>query len=135
MSIQNAQIADNATAIAPTGGTAITLATDGPSINGMVNSYVTNDASLKTRRSVSFSRKAPKVNRSSAGGYTQAYRKTALKFPRTLADGTLTYDQLTVEYRTDISATDAEMKNQRYLGAQVLTDSDFDAFWQQLNTN
>lgn len=133
MSIQNASIMDNATALAPTGGTAITLANSGPALNGVVNAYVTNDSSMKTRRTLTFQVKKPKVNANSLGGYTQAYRKIEILFPRTLADGKVTYDAVKIEHRTDISATNAEINNQRYIGGQILGDSDFDAFYQALN--
>lgn len=133
MSIQNAVIKDNATALSPTGGTDITLVNAGPASNGVVSAYVSNDTSMKTRRTMSFQKKDPKANANSFGGYTQAYRKIEILFPRTLADGTVTYDAIKIEHRTDISATNAEINNQRFIGGQVLGDTDFDAYFQALN--
>lgn len=128
MPIANAQISDGATSIAPTGGTTITLASLG--INGDISSvYVSTDTSIKTRRTIDFSKKNAKVNASSKGGFTQPRSKAKMNFPRTLADGSVTYDTVTIELARDISATDADVANYMKIAAQVCFDSDFDAFW------
>lgn len=132
MSINNAQINNGATAVTPTGGTAITLIGTGIQ-NNVHPAYVSEDTSLKTRRTVAFQVKAPQANSKSIGGYTQAYRKVRITFPRTLTDGSITNDELFIQLRSDISATDAELQNEVFVGAQVLADPEFAAFWKALN--
>lgn len=132
MPITSAVLKDNATAIAPTGGSDITIASLGLS-NAILNTYVSNDTSMLTRRTLSFSSKDPKVNAGSPGGYTQARRKITLVSPRSITVGTstvLTQDKVTIEIATDVSATNAQINNLRYLAAQVLGYANFDNFFQ-----
>jgi hypothetical protein len=135
MSINNSSIKDGATAITMTGGTDITLVSSGAPFAGVVEAYVSNDTSMKTRRTVKFTSKAPKANPKSLGGYTQAYRKVEVLFPRTLETGEITYDAVLITHRSDISATDAEITNQLMIGAQILGDADFASFFKALNLN
>jgi hypothetical protein len=133
MSINNGIVKSGVSALAPTGGTDITFVSNGMAANGVTGAYISNDTSMKTRRDAEFSTKKPKPNAASIGGYTQAYRKVKLRFPRTLADGSITYDQITIELRSDISTTDPFIDDMRYIGGQILADPDFDAFWRALN--
>lgn len=132
MSITGASFKDASTAITPTGGTDITLASLGLS-NAVLNTYVSNDNSMLTRRTVSFSAKGPKANAGSPGGYTQARRKVVLTSPRTITVGSnqvLTNDRVTIELAFDINATSAQINNLRYLAAQLLGNANFDGFYQ-----
>lgn len=135
MPLNTASINDNATAMTPTGGAAISFASMGI-VDNTNKLYVTSDTSLKTRRYAEVSVKEPKANANSIGGYTQARAKVKLVFPRTLtiAGATqITLDTLTMELARDISATDAEVQNYLFLGSQVLGDADFQALFKALN--
>lgn len=127
-----ATIKDGATALNPTGGSDILLSPLGIN-NGVSSTYVSNDTSMLTRRSIDFSAKDPKVNAASPGGMTQARRKVVLYLPRVLTVGSttvVTQEKVTIEANFDISATTAQVNNMRYLAAQLLSDTEFDSFWQ-----
>lgn len=131
----SASVNDNATSVSPTGGTAINLASLGIQ-NSANRTFVTQDASLQLRRTVEFSIKEPKVNPPSPGGMTQARRKIVLNIPRQITvNGVLvnTQDRLTIELATDVSATNAQIDNARFLGAQLLADTEFNEFYRSLS--
>lgn len=131
MSLQ-ATIKSGATAIAPTGGTDITLSAMGIQ-NGIASTFVSQDTSMLTRRSIDFSSKDPKANAASPGGMTQARRKVVLHCPRTITAGAsqvITQDKVTIELSFDVNATLAQVNDLRYLAAQLVADGDFDNFYQ-----
>lgn len=124
-----------ATAMTTTGGTETTLSYMGR-IGNLVKAFFSGDTSLKTRRTVECSVKEPAVNASSPGGMTQARRKVVFFFPRTLTVGGVsvqTADKLIIEHSTDISATAAEILEQRLLGGQFIVDPANNDFWQSLS--
>lgn len=135
MTIQSGSIADSATAMGPTGGSAITLSSMG--VSGNVNrAFVASDASLLTRRTVEFSAKEARPNASSPGGYTQPRRKVVLTVPRDLTVNGVTVhtsDKVVIELSADLTATNAQITNLRFLAAQLLADADFDGFYNSLS--
>ena len=127
-----ASISDGATAISPTGGTAISLVAMGIQ-NGIASTFVSQDTSMLTRRTVDFSSKDPRANAASPGGMTQARRKVVLYVPRVVTVGSssiTTQEKVTLEVAFDISATGAQINNLRYLAAQLLADPELDNFYQ-----
>lgn len=128
----NATILDGATALTPAGGSNITLAPLGIQ-NGVAKTFVQNDSTMLTRRTVDFSVKDPKANAASPGGMTQARRKVVLSFPKTVTVGpatVLTQEKITIEAGFDIGSDAARIKNLLFLAAQTMSDTEFDAFWQ-----
>lgn len=127
-----ATIKDNATAVAPTGGTDILLSPLGIQ-NGIASTFVSNDTSMLTRRSVDFSARDPKVNSNSPGGLTQARRRVVLNIPKVITVGStsvVTNQKVSIEVAFDASNTTAEINNMLFLAAQLLGDTELTAFWQ-----
>lgn len=131
----SSSINDGATAMSPTGGTAINLVSMG--LQGNANRcFVSQDTSLLTRRTVEFSVKESKPNAASPGGQTQPRRKVILTVPRQITvNGVLvnTSDKVTIEMSTDISATNAQIDNLRFLAAQLLADTEYNEFYRSLS--
>lgn len=127
-----ATISDNATAITPTGGSAITLSPLGIQ-NGIASTFVSQDTAMLTRRTVDFSARDPKVNSNSPGGLTQARRRVVLNIPKVLTVGStsvVTNQKVFIEMAFDASNTNADINNMLFLAAQLLGDNDLSAFWQ-----
>lgn len=127
-----ATITDNATAVTPTGGSAITLSPLGIQ-NGIASTFVSQDTAMLTRRTVDFSARDPKVNSNSPGGLTQARRKVVLNVPKVITVGStsvVTNQKVSIEAAFDASNTNAEISNLLFLSAQMLSDPELAAFWQ-----
>lgn len=76
-----------------------------------------------------FSVKSPKPSASSPDGYTQARRVVLVKRPKVLANGSLTYDTVKIEISRSVETTAAELATHKGIASQILSDADFDAFW------
>lgn len=103
-------IKEGATSVAATGGTDVTLVSLG--IQGNKNTLAfSTDTNLATRRLAEFSVKAPQVQASAVGGYTQARNTILVKFPKTLANGNITINTAKVEVAYDPQTTQAEVES------------------------
>lgn len=128
MSLTAASILKDGT-IGVTGGTATAFTR----ISGDLNqaNVVFDGTTILSRTEGVFARKSPKVSSSSPDGYTQARRSVLLKIPQVLADGSLTYDTVKIEMSRSVETTAADVLTYRGIAAQVLSDSDFDEFWEE----
>lgn len=130
MPVSTAALLTGAT-IAPSGGTALQFASAGSTMDKN-KIYVSADTDLRTRREIELTVKYPKVQVSAPNGYTQARSLVTLKFPKTLANGLVTVNTITVNMSTDVETTVAEKLEYRKVAAQVLIDADFTAFFDSL---
>lgn len=81
------------------------------------------------RETIDFYAVRPKVDRGAPNGYTQARSGFTLKAPKTLANEERTNNSIRIEMSCDVETTDVEKTRLRYYAAQVLAESEFDAFW------
>lgn len=126
MSIKNASIPVGAT-FTPSGGTATTLLDMGASDKTIV--LLDDGSDFLVQTTMNFDTKAPKVSVGAPNGYTQARNSVLVQVPRILANGNRTVDTIRIEVSCDPETDDTEKGSMRELGAHVLLDSDFAAFW------
>lgn len=135
MGIQTATLLEGGT-LAASAGTERTLApiTTGP---GSALMFFSSDTSMLTRRVLQATTKLPKRIAGASGEaatYTQARSKLVFKYPKTLANGFVTLNTVTIELSTDVETTAAEKLELRKVAAQALFDADFTSFWDNLST-
>lgn len=131
MSLKTAVLKSGAT-MAPTGGSDLTFADYGST--GATISLTVPADDFATRRSVLGSFKAPVASSSQPGGFTRAKSNLAFRQPKLLADGTYDYLQVRLNVEFPQEASDAEKTELLVIGAQMLNDADFTAFFKTLNT-
>lgn len=126
MSIQTASILVDGT-IGVTGGTATPV--DWLSGDQNQANVAIGGTSLLDRILGVITRKSPKPSATSPDGYTQARRRFLLKFPKTTASGKLTYSTWVVESARSVETTAAEFTTQKGIVCQIISDTDFDQYW------
>lgn len=133
MTINSASISQGATALSPTGGSALVFAIKSRQ-NNAIEAYIPADAAA-TRRTARFQTKAATPDSQAPNGYTQNRNVVVMRFPKALANGNMTFNTLRIELSADIETTDAEKLDMQLIGGQVLADSDFLEYWraQQLD--
>lgn len=128
MSLNNAIVKTGATSIAPTGGTDLTMVTSKTDSQKTIT-QVAADTDFRTKRTFEFVAKGPVSNPGAPNGYTQVRNSVRFKVPRLLANGKISVDTVDVIVSTDVETSAVNRKDMRYIGAQLLCDPDFDAFW------
>jgi hypothetical protein len=91
------------------------------------------DTDLRTQRSLVLTTRPPKVQASAPNGYTQARMGALLKIPRTLANGSISVDTISIQLATDVETSVADKDEMLALASQVLIDSEMSAAWSTLN--
>lgn len=124
-----ATIKTGATAIVPTAGTDLVFDSLHTGVAGKNTVRFVGDTDFTTRRTVDFSVKDPTVQISAPGGYTQLREKAFIKWPMTLANGARTVNTLEISLSCDSEMDQADKLDMRYIGAQILGDASFDAFF------
>lgn len=132
MSLKNAVVKSGAT-IAPTGGSDLTFADSG-SNGSLIVLNVPADTTFALRRTMQGSYKMPIRNKALPGGFSHAKANLAFRVPKLLADGTYDYGQVKISVDYPQEVDDAFKTELLVIGAQMLTDADFLAFWKALNT-
>jgi len=121
------------TYVAPTGGSADTLAATGDSLTA--TALFAGDTEFLTQKEIAFTVKKPVVSVSAPNGYTQARRTALLKTPLELDNGARTVNTLKMELAVDIETTTAEIQEMLFIGSQLLADGDYTNYWCNGNTN
>lgn len=129
MSISSASILTGAT-LAASGGTALPFTSLGNTLNE--NSVVYGGTGILDRKTGQFLTRLPVVNSNSPSGYSQARNIVNLRYPKTLASGETVYNTVKLTIACDVETTDAEKLEIRDDLAQILFDTDFQAFWDDL---
>lgn len=127
MGLKNMSLAAGAT-IAATGGTALVFADNGITIANGVQMVVPADTDYQTRRTVTAKFKPPAVN-VATGQYGKDKKVLSLVLPQVLTDGRVIFNTVRVEREVHPSLAAADALELNKLAAQLLTDSDTDAFW------
>jgi hypothetical protein len=127
MGLQNATIAVGATVTA-TGGTTLTWSTDAVPVNKGIHLIDASITDFKVRPSLTVTVKQPVISADRLN-YSKDRKTATLVKPKLLASGKVEFPlaRLELEIHPDMSVT--EIDELRKQAAQILTDSDFDAFW------
>lgn len=128
MSIRLASVPIGAT-VAPTGGTATSLVllnADSTSAKAFIG---TAGVTPLTRSEIAFEARAPKVNPTSPGGFTQGRSSAKISSPKVLANAARTLNSAKVEFSIDPETTAAELLILKTNLCLLILDSDFDQLW------
>lgn len=123
--LNNAMLKDNATAIAPTGGTDVIFQETGGLITNGAQFQVTADADFRTRRILN-AKNRPSVYTN--GSYSKAKREVTLIQPELIGD-LVVFNLVRISTEVHPLTPAARELNLRMLGAQSLGDADFSGFW------
>lgn len=126
MSILNAELLLDGV-VSTTGGTALPIESIGSNIERHKAYY--GGTTYLDRSTAMFNAKAPIKDINSVSGYTQARNTAKLAMPIPLADGSVVFNTLEIKFAVDAHTTLAQKTQLLSLGAQVLADTDFVAFW------
>jgi hypothetical protein len=128
MSLQNAQLVWGPTSIAATGGTGQQWGVTRINSN-QVQLGCSDDTDSRLRKYAEFKTTMSRPLESGANGFSQNRSSVDFTVPKLLSNGKYTKNAMGAYLRFDPETTDAERKNNRYLLAMALVDSDLDAFW------
>lgn len=126
MTIAALSIADNATSIAVTGGSAQVYGPDGADVNNGIHVAATAVADFRVRPHATFVNRNP--SRRSDGTYTYGTREARFTEPYLHTDGKVYYVNYTITCRYAPEVPAANQKNARFKAAQLLFDSDVENF-------
>lgn len=114
--------------VSASGGSALAFADNGASIPNGVQLVVPADTDYQTRRSVTAKVRQPQVD-PRTGLYSKDKKSLSLTKPIVLSSGQVVFNVIRVEREVHPSLSAAEATELNKLGAQMLIDSDTDAFW------
>lgn len=123
-----------AATVASTGGTALVFSDDGITVPNGVHLIVPADADYQTRRMATFKVRPATVAKA---GVSISKDKKSVSFaqPKVLLDGSVVFNLIRIEREMHPTVTAAEAAEFNRIGAQLLTDTDTDAFWANGSTN
>lgn len=127
MGLKTMSLSASAT-VATSGGTALVFAEDGVTIQNGLHLIIPADADYQTRRQATVKYRPPTLDAKTAT-YSKDKKSISLSKPIVLADGRVVFNTIRIEREVhpELAAADAVELNK--LGAQLLTDTDTDAFW------
>lgn len=130
MPLQNASILNGAT-VSASGGTAVTLTTDGQKVNNGIHLINAANTDFRTRQNVSVRTIQPTLG--STGMWSKGKKQMSLVHPKVLASGISAGVQEFPYFRLELGdhpeMTQGEIDALRVWAAQLIIDPDFDAFW------
>lgn len=127
MPLNGASIANGPT-ISITGGTAVTLTSNGMTVkNGiqLIDAAVTD---FRTRPVVTAQSTPPALDKAT-GKWSKGKKSISITTPKILADGTQEFPNITVAMKDHPENTPAEQQKLREWAIQALQDADFSSFW------
>lgn len=114
--------------IAASGGVALVFADDGVTIPNGLHLIVPGDMDYQTRRQVTAKYRPPTLD-AKTNSYGKDKKSLCLVKPIVLADGRVVFNTIRIEREVHPSVTAADCVELNKLGAQLLSDTDTDAFW------
>lgn len=128
MALTTFSVANGATSMSVTGGTATAHSTDGQSVTNGIHCIDTTVSDFRVQPHVTFKHRKPQ--RRADGSYTKGVRSIIATFPTLKADGSVAFnvERYSAEYDPEVSV--ASQTNHRLRLAQMLTQSAFDGFHQ-----
>lgn len=126
MSIIGSSIKTGATSASVTGGSDITFALTGQTVTNGLNVSVSEDTDYRTRRNATFKSRVPTVVN---GNYSKGKNEVVFVIPMSLDTGETVFNSVRIALEIHPALASASVKDLRLIGAQLLTDSDYDSFW------
>lgn len=127
MGLKNMSLSAAAT-ITTSGGSALAFADNGVSIPNGIQIIVPSDSDYQTRRVATIKYRPPTID-AKTGVYSKDKKSISLTLPQVLADGRIVFNTIRVEREVHPSLAAATAVELNKLAAQLLTDTDTDAFW------
>lgn len=127
MPLNGASIANSPT-IAISGGTAVTLTSNGMTVkNGiqLIDAAVTD---FRIRPVLTVQSTPPALDKAT-GKWSKGKKSISITTPKILADGTQEFPNITVTLKDHPENTTAELQKLREWAIQALQDADFSNFW------
>lgn len=115
-------------AVAASGGSALVFADDGVTIQNGLHLIVPADADYQTRRQLTAKYRPPTLD-PKTGVYGKDKKSISLALPIVLPSGQVVFNTIRIEREVHPSLSAANALELCKLGAQLLTDSDVEAFW------
>lgn len=115
-------------AVAASGGSALVFADDGVTIQNGLHLIVPADADYQTRRQLTAKYRPPTLD-PKTGVYGKDKKSISLALPIVLPSGQVVFNTIRIEREVHPSLSAANAFELCKLGAQLLTDSDVEAFW------
>lgn len=115
-------------AVAASGGSALVFADDGVTIQNGLHLIVPADADYQTRRQLTAKYRPPTLD-PKTGVYGKDKKSISLALPIVLPSGQVVFNTIRIEREVHPSLSAASALELCKLGAQLLTDSDVEAFW------
>lgn len=126
MPINGLSIQKDATGGTTTGGTAMTLSSDGVEVKNGIHVADMDESNFLIRTNATFRTRNPQ--KQPDGSYSKAKRWITIVVPKELASGEISFNLVRIEVEAHPETTDAELTNLHMLGAQMFTDSDISSF-------
>lgn len=127
MGLKNMSLLASAS-ISASGGTAQVFADDGITIQNGIHLIVPADADYQTRRQATVKYKPPTLDPKTAS-YSKDKKSISYTKPIVLTDGRVVFNTIRIEREVHPSLSAADCTELNRIGAQLLTDTDTDAFW------
>lgn len=127
MGLQALAVSSGAT-LAPSGGSTLTFAPDGQTVQNGVSLIVPADPLFTTRRRCVF-KYAPATVVQSTGGYKRESKSVSYTQPIVLANGQIAFNTIRVTREVHPEMTASNALDLNIVGAQLLFDSDVTSFW------
>lgn len=126
MTIKGSIVKTGATAMTPTAGIDLTFTEDGMVVPGGVHVSDASQSDFRTRKNLTVKHKLPTY---SGGVYSKDRKSMVYVEPMILADGRTVFNLIRIEREVHPEATAATALNLNMIGAQLLSDADFNGFW------
>ena len=126
MTIMAMSIADNATSLSVTGGTAMSYTPDGQSVTNGIHVAANAVTDFRVRPHITFKNKNP--GRRADNTFSRGERTIVVTEPYLHTDGVVYYVTYEIKCLYSPVIPAANLKNARYKSAQVLFDADLENF-------
>lgn len=127
MPIQSAVVKAGSTAMTPTGGSDVTFTPDGVSVPNGIHVADAAQTDFRIRRNMTIKNKIPTLNGN--GVYSKDKKSITFVAPKLLASGETVFNLIRIEREVHPESSAAEALDLCMIGAQLLSDTDFSAFW------
>jgi len=114
--------------VAATGGSALAFSDNGVSVPNGLQVVIPTDVDYQTRRTATIKYRPPTLD-PKTGAYNKDKKSISFSKPIVLSTGTVVFNTIRLEREVHPSLSAAECLELNKLAAQMLVDTDLDAFW------
>jgi hypothetical protein len=116
----------NATGASATGGTALSLTSDGVEVKNGIHVSDPDETNFLLKTNMTLKNRNPQ--KQADGSYSKAKRYATIVVPKIIASGEVVYNLVRIEVEAHHETTSAELTNLHLLGSQVFFDADLQPF-------